>query len=176
MARRFWQTRPRERCPPTKTRSTLSCPNLPFVSHPAPPRPFDHRCDSNAAEKRTALLGRAHAPPLGVVGGFWCDGFQFRFRSNLVCSHLPSVLQVCCKSCTRYLSANRFCFYLCMIALGHQVYSCTDVLLSQAFSSQVLTPSVLCHRGVGLCACVVCEGASVRACRWVSVRFCVRRV
>lgn len=26
-------------------------------------------------------------------GGFWCDGFQFRFRSNLVCSHLPSVLQ-----------------------------------------------------------------------------------
>ena len=29
-------------------------------------------------------------------GPYWCESFQFRTRSNLVCSHRPDVLKVLC--------------------------------------------------------------------------------
>ena len=45
---------------------------------------FGYRC---FWQGENARLARAS-------GAYWCDEFQFRLRSNLVCSHLPEVLKV----------------------------------------------------------------------------------
>ena len=47
-------------------------------------------------ERGYSCFWQANSGRLGRVGPgeFWCDSFKFRFRSNLVCSHVPSILGV----------------------------------------------------------------------------------
>ena len=47
-------------------------------------------------------------------GPYWCDSFQFKTRSNLVCSHRPDVLKVLCGLAGLKASSNEG--WLCAVA------------------------------------------------------------